>query len=141
MINPVTSGARHPRVAERAGARPVWSAMGKETVQSPRDAEGLLRSGGWQPCREARGTETSLPGCSCWCIDREDPYAPDAFITRYGFALEVPHGDLCPPSVLRFPRYPTEASFAKAYQRMRQFVERSDFRISHSHDNANVSVL
>ncbi len=112
--------------------------MPKEMVESLRDAEALLRSGGWRPCREARGAETSMPGCSCWCIDREDPYAPDAFITRYGFALEVPHGDLCPPSVLRFPRYRSEPNYAKAYQRMRQFVERSDFRIAHSEDHTAI---
>lgn len=108
--------------------------MAKETLETHRDAEMLLHSGGWQPCREPRGSETSMPGCSCWCIDRDDPYAPDAFITSYGFALEVPHGDLCPPSVLRFPRYRSEMSYAKAFQRMRQFVERSDFRIAHGDD-------
>lgn len=75
-----------------------------------------------------------MPGSTCWCIDREDPYAPDVFVTRYGFVLELPHGDLCPPSVLRFPRYRHESSYARAYDRMRHFVERSRLHLAHSED-------
>jgi hypothetical protein len=112
--------------------------MGQERVESLEEGEALLRQGGWRRCLHARGMGTSMPGCSCWCIDRDDPYAPDAFVTRYGYVLEVPHGDLSPPSVFRFPRYRTETSYARAYGRMRDFVERSHLHIAHGLDPRHV---
>jgi hypothetical protein len=108
--------------------------MGQERVEKLEEGEAVLRKGGWRRCPQARGTETSMPGCSCWCIDRDDPHAPDAFVTHYGYALEVPHGDLCPPSVLRFPRYSGEAEYGPAFERMRAFVERSRLHIAHGDD-------
>lgn len=108
--------------------------MDTELWSTSREGELLLHNGGWQRCPEARGDGTSMPGCSCWCIDREDPYAPDAFVTHYGFILEVPHGELCPPSVLRFPRRPKERGYARAYARLQAFVEGSDLHLIHSGD-------
>lgn len=109
--------------------------MTQNVADLVREGESLLRKGGWLPCTQARAGQTStMPGSSCWCIDRDDPYAPDAFVTRHGYILEIPHGDLCPPSVLRFPRYRSESGYARAYDRLRQFVERSRLHLAHSDD-------
>jgi hypothetical protein len=99
-----------------------------------REGEVLLRNVGWQRCPEARAGDSSMPGNSCWCIDREDPYAPDAFVTPYGFVLELPHGELCPPSVLRFPRRPRERGYGRAFARLQAFVDASDLQVVHSDD-------
>ena len=68
-----------------------------------------------------------MPGRSCWSLHRDDPYSPDVFVVEYGFVLEVPHGELCPPSVLRFPRVPAERSFAAAFERLNLFVGSGEF--------------
>lgn len=91
------------------------------------EAENLLRAAGWAKCPASRQRFSSMPGRSCWILHQDDPLSPDAFVTDYGYVLEVPHGTLCAPSVLRFPRAPGERSYQPAFERLGLFLEAGDF--------------
>lgn len=71
--------------------------------------------------------QSEFEGSRGWyqaCPKRQILYST-TFTTEYGFAIVVENGQLCGPSIIRFPKYLGENNFKKAFERMVDFVEKA----------------